>query len=176
MALGRAASAFWIWYERHYNIHITLATLLFLAQLVHLVWLTLDVVWMRLFDVSYFPIGGFWLTLVVIVDLFEIPALITVSLVYINELRNKITFKPILYLVLLNSQWIHIFWITDEFIVSEFTAITPTWPAWVAWMAILLDYLELPVMLDTTKRAVRALAGKGSLAEAFAPDESKRAG
>ena len=67
--------------------------------------------------------------------------------------RRGFALKPVLFLLFLNSQWLHIFWITDEFVVaSNQNANTGSLPAWLAYVAILIDYLELPVMYDTLKR------------------------
>ncbi len=60
--------------------------------------------------------------------------------------------KPILYLVFLNSQWLHIFWITDEFVIVAGDGESTSLPAWLASVALLIDYLELPVIYDTVKR------------------------
>jgi len=152
---------FFDWYERNYTINIAVAAGLFLLQLVHLYWLTLDVVFDRLFGESLFNPDGVFYVLILFVDYTEIPALLGVSLIYINELRKGFSWKPLLFLFFLNSQWLHIFWITDEFVVNEFTgeAAASSLPAWLAWTAILIDYLELPVIYDTMKKlavAVRA--------------------
>jgi hypothetical protein len=140
-------------------LNITVAALLFLLQLVHLYWLTADVVAQRLVGESFFSPAGWLYAGILIVDYTEIPALISVSLVYVNELRKGFTWKPVLFLFFLNSQWLHIFWITDEFIVSEFTSgeAGTALPVWLAWVAIGIDYLELPVIVDTMKKFVAAL-------------------
>ncbi len=145
---------FFDWYERNYLINITVAAGLFLLQLIHLYWLTVDVVFMRLFDVSYFNPDGLVYYFILLVDYTEIPALISVSLVYINDLRKGFAWKPVIFLIFLNSQWLHIFWITDEFVVNEFTgeAAVSSLPAWAAWFAIMIDYLELPVIYDTMRK------------------------
>jgi hypothetical protein len=151
---------FFNWYERNYTINVVLAAGLFLLQLVHLYWLTMAVVYERLFGESLFDPNGVLYALILIVDYTEIPALIGVSLIYINELRKDgFGWKPVLFLLFLNSQWLHIFWITDEFVVNEFTgeAAASSLPAWLAWAAILIDYLELPVIYDTMKKAIIAI-------------------
>jgi hypothetical protein len=51
------------------------------------------------------------------------------------------------------------FWITDEFVVATLASSAPLMPAWLAWIAILIDYLELPVMWDTVLRFSKALSG-----------------
>ena len=143
------------WYNKNYHFQLRFATFLFLLQLVHLAWLTGNVVVYRLFGVSIFPHQLNWL--IAIVDYTEIPALIAVSLLYINDIAlGKATKKTWLYLLLLNSQWLHMFWITDEivlevFIGQKFIVI----PEWLAWVAIMIDYLELPVMYDTVIKTLR---------------------
>lgn len=149
---------FFEWYERHYLLNITIAALLFLLQLVHLYWLTADVVAERLTGESFFHPTGWFYAAILVVDYTEIPALLSVSLVYVNELRKGFAWKPLLFLLFLNSQWLHIFWITDEFVVSEFGGAAGTaLPVWLAWVAIGIDYLELPVIYDTMKKLVEAL-------------------
>jgi hypothetical protein len=152
----RAIQAFFDWYERHYTLNVTFAALLFVLQLVHLYWLSADVIAQRLVGESFFsPTGAFYYA-ILIIDYTEIPALLSVSLIYVNELRKGWSWKPFLFLLFLNSQWLHIFWITDEFVTSEFnggTAATSL-PTWLAWVAIMIDYLELPVIFDTLKKFV----------------------
>ena len=100
--------------------------------------------------------------LIILVDYTEIPALISVSLVYVNDLRKRgASLKPILYLLFLNSQLLHIFWITDEFVVSSGAGETSSLPVWLAYVAILIDYLELPVIYDTVKRLAVTLRAEG---------------
>lgn len=158
--------AFWNWYERTYLLNIGIATGLFVLQIAHLVWLSGAVVSERLFDVTFIHFTGFFEYVVVFIDYTEIPALISVSLIYINELRHKKNLKTILYLLFLNLQWLHIFWITDEFVETSFNGVGTVFPLWLAWMAIFIDYLEVPVMFDTMKRFMRALRQK-PLTEAF---------
>ena len=58
----------------------------------------------------------------------------------------------------LNSQWLHIFWITDEYVAAELGGSSnAALPGWLAWVAILIDYLELPVIFDTLKRLATAV-------------------
>lgn len=153
---------FWRWYERHHALNIAIAAVLFTLQLVHLSWLTGEPLADRVFGDSLFHAGGPLRWLIILVDYTEIPALISVSLVYINDLRKQgPSLKPILYLVFLNSQFLHIFWITDEFVVSAGNGETSTLPAWLAYVAILIDYLELPVIYDTVKRMIVTLRTEG---------------
>ena len=151
---------FFGWYNNNYKFHLRFATLLFLLQIVHLVWLTCNVVLLKLFGISVFPSQIDWL--IAVVDYTEIPALVSVSLIYLNEIfLGKGTKKSWLYLLLLNSQWLHLFWITDEIVIETFTgrALVPI-PLWLAWIAIVIDYLELPVMYDAVMRTLRLRKNK----------------
>jgi hypothetical protein len=155
---GLAVNRFWEWYERHYTLNVAIAVGLFSLQLVHLYWLAAHVIALRLLDHSYFDPSGAVEYLIFVIDYTEIPALFSVSLVYLNELRKGLAWRPVTMLVLLNSQWLHILWITDEFVVNELSgdAAATSLPAALAWAAILIDYLELPVVYDTLKRLVAA--------------------
>jgi len=150
---------FWAWYERHYTLHVGITAFLFLWQLVHLWWLSAHVVSLRLFGRSFFELSGIWKTLIIVVDYTEVPALVGVSLVYIAALRKGFDRKSALMLFFTNTQWIHLFWITDAFVLREFFGRggTPL-PAWFAWAAIGIDYLELPVIYDTVKTFVQRIS------------------
>ncbi len=154
-----AIRAFFDWYERHYVINVGVAAGLFLLQFVHLYWLSTDVVAHRLTGESWFSPSGFLRYAILIVDYTEIPALLGISLVYINDLRKGFNLRSVLYLLFLNSQWLHIFWITDEFVLGEFTTggAPSSLPTWLAWVAILIDYLELPVIVDTLRKLAVAI-------------------
>ncbi len=154
--MRRALQTFFDWYERHYTLNIAIAALLFVLQLVHLYWLSADVIAQRLVRESYFSPDGLFYYAILIIDYTEVPALLSVSLIYINELRKGWSWKAFVFLLFLNSQWLHIFWITDEFVTSEFSGADAGTglPAWLAWIAILIDYLELPVIYDTLKKFV----------------------
>ena len=149
--------AFWAWYERTYLLQVGTALALFLFQVVHLVWLFGEVVWEQFFGLPLFVLSPPHQLFVVFIDYIEIPTLISVSLVYLNELRQRWSGKNTLYLLLLNSQWFHLFWITDEFVVTTFNSGGTVLPVWLAWVAIGIDYLELPVMYDTTHKFFSAL-------------------
>jgi hypothetical protein len=158
MRIGRLWNGFWAWYERNYVLNVALASVLFLLQIAHLTWLGADPIATRLTDHSLFTLHGVLQYLIWFVDYSEIPALVVVSLVYVNELRSGFSWKALLYLVFLNSQWLHIFWITDEYVASEFSGGGGSaLPGGLAWVAILIDYLELPVIFDTLKRLATAL-------------------
>lgn len=145
---------FWAWYNKYLLLNTAIAAGLFVLQLVHLYWLTTHVVFFRLFGQSFFNPNDLIQTIIILVDYTEIPALITTSLVYINAHRKKASFKNILYLFFLNIQLLHIFWITDEFVLETFTGVTgeTIFPSWLAWIAILIDYLEVPVIFETLKK------------------------
>jgi len=149
---------FFAWYERHYRVAVTITTLLFLLQVVHLYWLFAHVISLRLLGVSYFTPNAFWQTVIILIDYTEVPALLSTTLLYVHEFRKGIRTKAVLFLILLNSQWLHLFWITDEFVLDTFqgTANQTILPAWLAWIAILIDYLELPVIVDTIFKTVRS--------------------
>jgi len=150
--------AFWAWYERTYTLNVSIAFGLLLLQIMHLFWLSGEVVWGRLFGEPLFALAGWHELLIAFVDYTEIPALLSVSLVYINELRQGWNIKSILYLFFLNSQWLHIFWITDEVVAVTLSgSVLITIPLWLAWVAIGIDYLEVPVMVDTGRKFFRAV-------------------
>ena len=148
---------FWQWYEKTYTLNISIALGLFLLQIVHLIWLFGQVIWTKAFGTPLFELTGFWQWLIIVVDYTEIPALISVGLIYVNELRTRYSNLSAFYLAALSIQWVHLFWITDEFVVSSFAGVPSHIPAWLAWIAILIDYLEVPVMLDTFRRFLKAL-------------------
>ena len=144
---------FWSWYNRHYALNLALAAGLFALQIVHLVWLTVDPLPLRVLGDVVVELEKPWSWPLLLVDYTEIPALVGVSLVYLNELRSRFAWKPALYLAFLNSQWLHIFWITDEFVVAgDDGPATVGLPAWLAYVAILIDYLEVPVIYDTLRK------------------------
>lgn len=161
---------FWHWYEDNYALNVGIAAVLFTLQIVHLYWLTTDVVTARLWGLDLFP-GNSPLVewLLIIVDYTEIPAIITTSLVYINDLRQKFAWKSFTYLVFVDIQLLHIFWITDEFIVNEFFTGGTLLPVWLAWVAIFIDYLELPVIYETIKKFIQARRS-GNMKEFLAED------
>src|SRR3989344_889405 len=137
-------SAFWRWYERTYTLNISIALGLFLLQIVHLIWLFGEVVWTKAFGTPLFTFGPIHDLVVAVVDYTEIPALISASLIYINELRKLWSWKNILYLIFLNSQWLHLFWITDEIVVTSLTGtVAVTIPLWLPRVAKGIDFFVL---------------------------------
>jgi hypothetical protein len=145
-------NSFFAWYERHYRINIAIASGLFALQIIHLIWLTGQPVAEKATGDALFTLDGPLQWLIILVDYTEIPALLSVSLVYINELRKRFDVKHLAFLIFLNSQYLHIFWITDEFVVATNEGESTALPPWLAWAAILIDYLELPVIFDTLKK------------------------
>ncbi len=152
-------SRFWSWYERHYALAVTLTAGLFALQLVHLAWLSADVVAERLTGRSYVELTPVWQFLIILVDYTEIPSLLSTTVFYLYQLqRGRSVVKSVLFLILVNSQWLHLFWITDEFVVEALRgAPGAALPVWLAWVAIVIDYLELPVIADTIARSIQAL-------------------
>jgi len=57
---------------------------------------------------------------------------------------------------MLAVQVVHIFWITDEIVYDAFfeTRLVE-FPLYIAWIAILIDYLELPVMADLFYKIIK---------------------
>lgn len=167
-AMTTFSQRFWAWYERHYALTLGITTFLFALQVIHLWWLATHVIALRLFGESFFYTNPLIQTVIILVDYTEIPALISTTFIYFNELRKGFSWKALLFIVFLNSQWLHLFWITDEFVLDEFSGRgnATVLPAWLAWVAILIDYLELPVIVDTFIKLGKTL-GKGRVKEAF---------
>lgn len=151
---------FWNWYERNYTLNAGIAAGLFLIQIVHLIWLFGEIIWFKATGTHLFEFHDLWKPIIILVDFTEIPAIISTSFVYINDIRTKGGFKPWAYLFFINSQWLHLFWITDEFVVDAFTTHTSVLPLWLAWVAILIDYLEIPVIIDTIKKFFKSIKEK----------------
>lgn len=155
---------FWAWYEKHYVLSVGIALGLFLLQILHLVWLFCAVVWLKLFGVPLIVFGDLFNVAIAVVDYTEVPALIGISLLYIHELRSGFKLESVVYLLLLNTQWLHLFWITDEIVVETLTPYSiAAIPLWLAWIAILIDYAEVPVMVDTTRKFLRSWSQSRSL-------------
>lgn len=155
---------FWRWYERHLTLNTAIAAGLFLLQIVHLYWLFTDIILLRLTGKSWFYDSDVLKTVIAVVDYTEIPAIISTSLLYINLMRKKFKLRYLLFFAFINSQWIHLFWLTDEVVVATFTqrAIVGI-PVLLSWIAILIDYLELPVIADTSRRLIQALRQQKNL-------------
>ena len=151
--------SFWEKYEERYHLYAGITAGIFLLQIVHLYWLTTHVVTFRLFGLTLFDPGAFWQFVIIVVDYLEIPAIISTSILYLYSLNKKWNVKDFVLLVLLNTQWLHLFWISDEFVLDTLRheSTSTVLPYWLAWIAIAIDYLELPVMVDTTKKFIVSL-------------------
>lgn len=151
------------WYDGLGKLNTVFAAGLFVLQIVHLYWLTTDVVFARLLGEGLlFNASSIVRFLLIIVDYTEIPAIITVSLVYIGSLRRGKNTKDLVYLIFLNLQWLHIFWITDDVVIKLFIGQGGAfnWNPAVAWIAIGIDYLELPVIFETIRRATKIIRSR----------------
>src|SRR3989338_5156964 len=101
------------WYDRYDNFNTVFAAFLFSIQIIHLIWLSANVVIPKLFSLSQFITQHLFNIAVAAVDYTEIPAIVLISLVYLRSYKRKGHVKDLVYLAFLNIQWLHIFWITD---------------------------------------------------------------
>jgi hypothetical protein len=94
----------------------------------------------------------------IIIDYIEIPALVAGLTYYALRIyeREKGLIKNTLLLAMLAVQVFHIFWITDDVVYSTFfgSSTAVEIPYYAAWVAILIDYLELPVIADLFYRTI----------------------
>jgi hypothetical protein len=149
-------------YHRYENLNLKITFILISLQIIHLYWLTSDVVLQKIFGDSFFLFPKTLLPLFVIIDYIEIPALISGIIFYAYNIRygKEDSKRSYLFIGLLVVQVFHIFWITDDvvyasFFESSFVEIPPV----LAWIAILIDYLELPVMADLLYKIIK---GRGN--------------
>jgi hypothetical protein len=148
-------------YLRYQNISLKISFILISLQLLHLYWLTTDVVIYRLTGIDYFVGLSDFILLFIIIDYIEIPPLVSGIIYYFfaiifDKKEKEKRIKNTILLILLSIQSIHIFWITDEVVYSTFVGSDLIYiPEYFAWIAILIDYLELPVIYDLLKRIVR---------------------
>ena len=148
-------------YLRYQNINLKISFILISLQILHLYWLTTDVVIYRLTGIDYFIELSEFILLFIIIDYIEIPALVSgiiyyfFALIYDKKEKEK-RIKNTVLLILLAIQSIHIFWITDEVVYSTFVGSDLIYmPEYFVWIAILIDYLELPVIYDLLKRIIK---------------------
>ena len=150
---------FWGWYRNHQRPYFQVTSILFALQLFHLYWMAAHVIALKVLGRSLFVFPPQLSWIYALVDYTEIPALVSVSIIYIQELRDSkpgSKIKSWLYLLFLNIQWVHLFWLTDEVVMASFTGKTLVFiPPWLAWTAILIDFLEIPVIIETARRAIR---------------------
>jgi hypothetical protein len=145
-------------YHRYENLNLKITFFLISLQVLHLYWLTTDVVLQKLFGHSFFLVPKSFLPIFVVIDYIEIPALISGLIYYAYSVRrNKSSARrSYLFLGLLAVQVIHIFWITDEVVYdSFFNSSFIELPVVLSWIAILIDYLELPVMADLFYKVIK---------------------
>jgi hypothetical protein len=145
---------FWRRYE---SLNLKIAFVLISLQLVHLYWLTADVVVKRITGESALSVSGPLLAFFIVIDYIEIPALVAGLTYYLlNIYKREKSVKNALLLAMLAVQVFHIFWITDEVVYDTFfgSRSAVEIPYYAAWVAILIDYLELPVIADLFYRTV----------------------
>jgi hypothetical protein len=147
---------FWRRYE---SLNLRIAFALISLQLVHLYWLTADVVVKRITGDSAMglTVSGPLLVFFIIIDYIEVPALVAGLTYYgLSIYKREKTTKNALLFAMLVVQVFHIFWITDEVVYDTFfgTSSAVEIPYYAAWIAILIDYLELPVIADLFYRTI----------------------
>jgi hypothetical protein len=147
---------FW---KRYESLNLKIAFVLISLQLVHLYWLTADVVVKRITGDSAFglTVSGPLLAFFIVIDYIEIPALVSGLTYYALSIYNRENARRnTLLLTLLAVQVFHIFWITDDVVYDTFfgTSSAVEIPYYAAWIAILIDYLELPVIADLFYRTI----------------------
>ncbi|MEW6605657.1 MAG: hypothetical protein AB1351_13355 [Thermoproteota archaeon] len=147
---------FWRRYE---SLNLRIAFILISLQLVHLYWLTADVVIKRITGDSArgLTVGGPLLVFFIIIDYIEVPALVAGLTYYgLSIYKREKTAKNALLFVMLVVQVFHIFWITDEVVYDTLFGASSAVeiPYYAAWIAILIDYLELPVIADLFYRTI----------------------
>jgi hypothetical protein len=146
-------------FYRHYEtLGLKITFILISLQLIHLYSLTTDIVLQKIFGQSFFLFPKNLLPLFVVIDYIEIPALISGIIFYIYSIRSgeENSKKGYLFLGLLGVQVIHIFWITDDVVYSSFfNSSFVQIPSLLSWIAILIDYLELPVIGDLFYKIIK---------------------
>jgi hypothetical protein len=147
---------FWLKYA---NLNLKIAFILISLQIIHLYWLTADVVIKRLLQDGGTGLSqtGLLFLFFIIIDYIEIPGLVAGLTYYGISLYRDVTkrSKNAIFFTMLAVQVFHIFWITDEVVYQTFFGpSTVVLPYLVAWAAILVDYLELPVIADLFYRTI----------------------
>lgn len=132
-----------------YPIYFSLSLLL--LQILHLTWLTTDIIlqWGLFTEV--------WSLIFISLDYLEIPALASGILTYLLIMRKEgVNIKSILFTNFLFLQFFHIFWLTDDVIAvmlvqKSYVDI----PLHFAYFAIFIDFAEVIVIYDFIKRLIR---------------------
>jgi hypothetical protein len=154
MSFFKQITTYWHRYE---SLNLKIAFFLISLQILHLYWLTTDVVLHRIYGRSFFIVPKEALAIFIVVDYLEIPALIFGSIYYFFQFLRNFHKTDFLFLVFLLLQMLHLFWITDEIVYDLLFQIVPiAIPVFLAWTAIAVDYLELPIIIDLARR----IAGK----------------
>jgi len=144
--------------EKYEEAGAKVAFFLIALQIVHLAWLTTDIVLVKLDPTrtQMFPIA--LEPLQAVVDYLEIPGLFAGVSIYVMSImrKDRNSVRNMLFTAMLIIQFVHLFWITDEVVYqvllkSDLVEI----PDSVAWVAIMIDYLEIPVMFDMFGRAFK---------------------
>ena len=148
------------WYDQFEDFNIVFTAFLFSIQIGHLIWLTTNIVLPQLLNLPLHLSGGMSNITIALVDYTEIPALISISLLYLRSFKKRANKKDLYFLILLNVQWLHMVWITDEVVLKTLSSagLVNYWNISLAWGAILVDYLELPVIVETLRRAFKIIA------------------
>src|SRR4029079_15758808 len=145
-------------YHRYENLNLKITFFLISLQIIHLYWQTTAVVFQKIFVSSVFIVPKAFLPICVVIDYIEIPALLSAIIFYSYLIRSKRSTakKNYLFLGMLAVQVVHIFWITDDVVYNSlFNYSFIEIPYVLSWIAILIDYLELPVMVDLFYRIIK---------------------
>ena len=147
------------WYDQFEDFNIVFTSFLFSIQIIHLIWLTTNVVLPQLFNLPLHISSGMSNIAIAVVDYTEIPALLSISLLYFRSFKKRANKKDLYFLILLNVQWFHMVWITDEVVLKTLgsTSLVNHWNIVLAWIAIMVDYLELPVIFEILKKALKII-------------------
>ena len=158
--LSTIADKLVIFWHKYENLNLRVAFVLISLQLVHLYWLTSDVVIKRITQDPSAGLSqsGLLFLFFVIIDYIEIPGLVAGLVFYglsVYKVDRKRTRNSLMF-VFLAVQVFHIFWITDEIVYETFfgPSAAVQLPFIAAWIAILVDYLELPVIADLFYRTI----------------------
>src|SRR5919202_2700370 len=110
---------FWHRYE---NLNLKISFILISLQLLHLYWLTSDVVLQRIYGHSFFLFPKNLLPIFIVIDYIEVPALVSGITFYSLSIHNhkKDSRKNSLFLAMLAVQIVHIYWITDDVVAKTF--------------------------------------------------------
>lgn len=143
-------------YDRYENLNLKVTFVLIALQLIHLYWLATDIILVKLVGQSWFPFPDIPAPLFVAIDYLEIPALFSGMVVYAMAIRRRggHIHRNVLFMAILAAQVFHLFWITDEVVYDALFNVVPIQlPIWLVWIAILVDYLELPIIWDLFRKA-----------------------